>query len=127
MKFSVTAEFDSVDMADIASGRIRSIQGIINMEVLLNRYAAQKDDDSGAALPVIPTGAAWMNTGASPVGAFYPLAFIPGFDGHSSEKFEPARRRDVLLKIEAISEISAKQISSVLRNVGGRNVRVFQS
>lgn len=127
MNFSVAAEFDSVDMADLASGRIRSIPGIISLEVLRNRYAAESDDNSGVILPPTPTGATWANMGVFPGGAYYPTSLVPDFNGHSSEEYEPARRRDALLKIVTTSETTANRVSSVLRNVGGRNVRIFQN
>ena len=126
MNFSVAAEFDSVDMADLASGRIRSIPGIISLEVLRNRYAADSDDDSDVILPPTPTGAPWTNMGVFPGGAYYPISFSSELSGHSNEEYEPAHRRDALLKIVTTSETTAKRVSSVLRNVGGRNVRVFQ-
>jgi len=123
MEIYVTAEFDSVDLADLASSRVRNISGVTGTEVLRNRLS-EYDGDAEAATPIIPPAAGFANMGVIPAGSLYNVPFAYSFDGVAGDRFEPAHRRDALLKVETSDESVAGQVSSVLTNVGGRNVRV---
>lgn len=126
MSIFAAAEFDSVDLADLATGRIRGIQGVKDAEVLRNRFAAQMDDEDKATPTFIPAGAGWSYSSAMGVGPFYSIPFSRGFDDESGNNFEPARRRDTLLKVEVSDEDTARKVCSVLRSIGGRSVSIVK-
>lgn len=125
MGIFVVGEFDSVDLADLAAGRLRNVPGIIGTEVLRNRFAADADDDTEAAVPIIPFGAGWSFTNGMAAGPFYSVPAVAGFDDGTGGRFEPAHRQDALLRIETRDDNAAGQASAILRNVGGRSVRVI--
>ena len=121
----VVAEFDSVDLADLAIGRLRNVPGIIETEVLRNRFAAEAEDDTESVLPIIPAGAGWSFTSGIAAGPFYPIPAVAGTDGGSDWHFEPSHRQDALLRVKIRDDKAASQTSAVLRNIGGRSVRVI--
>jgi hypothetical protein len=125
MGIFVAAEFDSVDLADLAIGRLHNVPGIIGTEVLRNQFAAEADDDTEAVLPIIPSGAGWSFTSGMAAGPLYAAPAVVGSNDSSDGHFEPARRQDALLRVETSDENAAGQISSILRNIGGRSVRVM--
>lgn len=126
MRIYITAEFESVDMADLASGRVRDIPGVSNIEVLRNRFAAQAEDENVTATPFIASGAGWSYTNGMGAGPFYTIPFSLDFGAGNDEYFEPARRRDALLKVEVNSENTAKRVSSLLRSIGGRGITIVR-
>jgi hypothetical protein len=126
MNVFVAAEFDSVDLADLAAGRLRDIQGVTGLEVLLNRFASKDDDDLDARPMIIPAGSGFSYVGGPGAGSYNPIPLSYGYNGTSNEQFEPARRRDALLKVQTSDGNAARMVSSILRGVGGRNLRIFQ-
>ncbi|CDZ23576.1 hypothetical protein CCDG5_0438 [[Clostridium] cellulosi] len=126
MSIYTVAEFDSVDLADLASGKVRDMQGVVGIEVLRNRFAARAEDENDTTLPFIPVGTGWSYTSGIGGGPFYSIPFSRGFDDESGENFEPSRRRDALLKVETKDQETAQTVSYILRNLGGRGVSIVK-
>lgn len=126
MSVYAVAEFDSVDLADLASGKVRDMRGVVGIEILKNRYAARAEDKNDTTLPIIPAGAGWSYTSGMAIGPSYSIPFSRGFDGESGENFEPAQRRDALLKVETEDQETARKVSYILRNLGGRGVSIVR-
>ena len=125
MGIFVAAEFDSVDLADLAVGKLRNVSGIIGTEILRNQFAAEADDDTEAVLPIIPSGVGLSPASGMAAGPLYAVPVMVGSNDRTDEHFEPARRQDALLRVETRDDNVAGQISAVLRNIGGRSVRVM--
>jgi hypothetical protein len=128
MKNYVTAEFDSVDLADLASGRVRNIPGVSGIQVLGNRIAEKsaKNDKGLFASPVVPVVSGLSYPGVMGFGSFYNLPTPFSFNVSGNEEYEPAERRDALLSVEMETDNNVTKVSSILRNVGGRNVRLVR-
>ena len=121
MKTFVFAEFDSVDLADLASRRVRSIDGILEIEVVPNRFAGKDRGDRFIVPYLAPTGTSTTMTGFAGVASIYES----GLDIRNDDAPETERRQDAELRTEVGSERSAKAAAAVLRNTGGRNVRII--
>lgn len=119
----VGAIFDSVDFADLASGRIRNIPGIVGFNIYRNKFAQKVNKDFAA--PLILGGAGMPYRSEAYVAPFYPVDDTADFDKNMLYKFEPANRRDAMLKVETSDNKAAWEVSSILRNAGGRSVKIF--
>lgn len=121
MSVYTSAEFDSVDMADLAAGRVRKIDGILNTQVEKNRF--DKNGGERDETPAfIPGAAGWPYSGGMSAGPFYTLPAASAFDSETGGHFEPEHRRDVLLRVKARDDRCAGKAASVLRNLGGHDV-----
>lgn len=121
MKTFVSAEFDSVDMADLASGRVRSTRGVIGLEVLQNKLSNNNEHDHWILPPIMSSSSSSSIPGVVPVVPLYTTSF----DSGARSDFEPARRRDALLRVQVTDDKSAQQVSSVLRNIGGLCITIM--
>jgi hypothetical protein len=127
MKTYVAAEFDSVDLADLASHKVRRLNGIIGVEVTPNRFADQnRHSDGYAALPYAAPSGSPYGSGSLAAGfiGVIPSDTIP-FDNRSNTGPEPSLRQDALLRVEVGAERTVKETSAVLRNTGGRNIQII--
>lgn len=127
MNTYVTAEFDSVDLADLAAGRIDDIGGVIDSKVLRNRFeleAEENDDDFN--FPISSTYFGSSYTGAPPLGIFIPSYDSEGVfrDGTGNKNYEPAERRDAQLRVTVDNSKTADEVSARLRSIGGRNIQI---
>jgi hypothetical protein len=128
MKNYVTAEFDSVDLADLASGRAKKVPGVSGIQVLGNRIAAisAEDDKRITGSPIVPVVSALSYPGVIGFGSFYNLPVQMNFIEANDKNYEPAERRDALLSVEMDDDGNMTKVSDILRNVGGRNVRIVR-
>lgn len=128
MKNYVTAEFDSVDLADLASGRAKKVPGVSGIQVLGNRIAAisVEDDKRITGSPIVPVVSGLSYPGVIGFGSFYNLPVQMNFIEANDKSYEPAERRDALLSVEMDDDINMTKVSDILRNVGGRNVRIVR-
>jgi hypothetical protein len=128
MKNYVTAEFDSVDLADLASGRAKKVPGVSGIQVLGNRIAAisVEDDKRITGSPIVPVVSALSYPGVIGFGSFYNLPVQMNFIEANDKNYEPAERRDALLSVEMDDDGNMTKVSDILRNVGGRNVRIVR-
>jgi hypothetical protein len=124
MEFYVGAVFDTADFADFASGRIRDITGVVGFNIYRNKYAAQQIDNDvlPPATGLIP---GMTYRGEKDKVPIYPVNDMTDYDWNSTNKFEPANRRDVLLTVKVNSNKAALEVSRVLTNAGGRDVKIF--
>lgn len=119
MDIFVTAEFDSVDLADLASHKVRHLDGVKNVDIIKNRLAKDKDDEIESVLPVTPIGSGYSNLSLSFAADLVPEAYGPDIYNNETNK-----RRDALLKAEVIDSAAAAKVSSILTSQGGRHVKV---
>lgn len=115
METTVTAEFDSVDLADLAAGRVRGLDGVTGVEVQGGADGA--DGETDAVFIVPPATGAFLSTGMP-----YAAPAVPAvLDARDTG---PERRREAFLKASVLSDEAARNVSALLRNLGGRQIRV---
>lgn len=120
MDILVTAEFDSVDLADLASHKVRHLDGVNRVDIIKNRFARGDGDEIESVLPVTPIGSGYSNLGISFTANLVPVAYGP--DIYHNETNE---KRDALLKAEVADSAAAAKVSSILTSQGGRHVKVI--
>ncbi|HEX3027028.1 MAG TPA: hypothetical protein VHR42_07355 [Clostridia bacterium] len=115
MSVIVSAVFDSEDLADLAAARVkREVSGIESISIVENRYANEHQPSQS----YIITGGQYTNYYRS----YAPVPVFPLDDDSSINYYEPAERQDALLRME-VDNGGSKIISSMLRNMGGRQIR----
>jgi hypothetical protein len=122
MSTFVLSVFESEDLADLASGRIRrAVPGIRGVRVRKNRYASPAGPGSEYDwdMPVYPVAAQNLTTYPAGMPAVSPFGIHAG----AWNGIETTRREDVLLEVET-EEYSAESVARLLRSVGGRQIRI---
>lgn len=123
MKTYVTAEFETADFADVASGRVNKLPEVSEFRVLRNRISDNFNSDDELILyypfinPLYYSIYPW------------PAILEPSFIRASRRQDltnETSCRNDHLLEISVSSEQAAKRVSGILINAGGHNVRTIQ-
>lgn len=112
MAKTVSAEFDSVDMAELAARNVRyKFEGISKIKI---KYRSIEDN----SYLVLPSASAMNGT----LGLDYPQSYgAIAFDGE--EHTEADENRSSRLLIEA-SDHSSARIASYLRGLGGIGIKV---
>lgn len=123
MDIYVTAEFDSVDLADLASGRVRNLAGVTGVEIIPNRFS-KHEGGYEASLPLMPTPG-FANMGFLSMGTLYPVPVAYGIGGKVEDDIEPNHRHDALLKVNMDDENACSRVTSILRGIGGRSIKVI--
>lgn len=125
MGIYVVAEFDSADFADLAGGRLRDLPGVVSLKVERNRYVPDADN-GGFTMPAVTPGTGSSVMGLMGFSPYYPIPFSYGYAGSTAQS-EPQLRRDVHLLAEVSDDGTARQASALMRNLGGRGVRMVRS
>lgn len=120
MSVTIEAEFDIVDLADLASGRVKHIPGVQKTWVINSKT------EQSRGLPD-PMSNPYLGTNITLQSIYFPSAYPTAqfAYGPVDKDYEPGESRTALLKAEVRSKESARQVASVLSNLGGRNIRVF--
>lgn len=119
MDISVTAEFDSVDLADLASHKVRHLDGVKRVDIIKNRFSKDDGNEIEGVLPVTPIGSGYSNLGISFAADLVPAAISADIYNN-----EIGTRRDALLKADVIDSAAAAKVSAILTSQGGRHVKV---
>lgn len=118
MSAVIRAVFESVDLADIASGRLkRTVNGIRNIRIKENRYSVERHlshDQVDTIIPAFPQNIS-SSQGALPV-------ILPDSIFHDG-RTEVSERKDALLEAET-EDYSAETTARLLRSVGGTQIRI---
>ncbi len=118
METVVTAEFDSVDLADLASGRVRGLDGVTGVEMRGGAHGAPGETD--VAFAVAPASGMFSTTGMP----YTALAVPAVWDVRETQDTESGRRREAFLKVTVLSDEAARSVSALLRNLGGRRIHL---
>lgn len=122
METTVTAEFDSVDLADLASGRVRAVDGVTGVEVLGHDPGGGYGAGAVNALfPFFQVGTTASYSGIPPV---YGAAGVPAYGMRNQDMRETELRREALLQATVISETAARSAGALMRSLGGRRVHI---
>lgn len=124
METVVTAEFDSVELADLASGRVRGLDGVTGVEVRGGAHGAHDahgaPGETDVAFAVAPASGMFSTTGMP-----YTAPAVPAvWDVRETQDTESGRRREAFLKVTVLSDEAARSVSALLRNLGGRRVHL---
>ena len=118
MSAVIRAVFESVDLADIASGRLkRTVNGIRNIRIKENRYSVERllsHDEIDTIFPAFPQNFS-SSQGALPV-------ILPDSTFHD-DRTEVSERKDALLEAET-EDFSAETTARLLRSIGGTQIRI---
>lgn len=123
MDIYVTAEFDSVDLADLASGRVRNLPGVTGVDVI-PKHSSERDGGYEAALPF------WQVPGSANLSFFSMSTLYPvpvGVGLNYKDDVEPNLNREAILKVRVDDENVCPRVTSILRSIGGRSIKVVNS
>lgn len=125
MKNYVTCEFDSVDLADLAIGRIKGTPGISDIEINNSRFDTKADeyDKTFYTTPIMPFVNGLSYGGVLGYGSFFNFPSQYNFDKAENGAYEPAERHGALLKAKLSRDCDGKKVLALLCNIGGRNIR----
>lgn len=126
MKTYVTGEFETVDFADLALGRVNNLSGVSEFRVLRNRISDNFNNDDELLLYYPYLNSLFYSIYPWP--AILEPYFIRASRSRdlANDKIEPTCRDDRLLEVLVSSDSAAKRISGILVNAGGHNVRTIQ-
>ena len=112
MSRTVSAEFETVDLAELAARNIRyKFDGITKIKI---RYYAPEDDDS---FFIAPVSGDYGIFGSNSMSTYHAAAVSHGKDRETEQK------QTGTLIVEARTE-DIKRISSYLRSLGGISVKI---
>lgn len=115
MTYIVNAEFESIDLADFAAGKLRNFEGVLDVTVYKDKIEQEEADHT-----VFTNTAMFISSGMiTPY-----LTPRQDVGAYGTERIEPANRRNVILKAEMKDEKSASHVASVFRNMGALSVRI---
>jgi hypothetical protein len=123
MESYIAAEFDSVDFADLASGRVRDIQGVTETKVQKNQFADERDSRYSSNYPVISPFNYAPFMGSTQL---YPLLSVDTWMNTYNSNYEPSRRIDAQLIVKTDSDTAARRVTNLLLSIGGRNVHAVK-
>lgn len=114
MNQTISAEFESVDLAELAARNIRyKFEGISKIRI---RYPSIEGEDGVLSFPVVAVN----NT----LGVGFPQTYEDeGYDGPQPQEREQSRASILLVEAEADT---AERIASYLRSIGGLGIKISE-
>lgn len=121
----ITAEFDSLDLAEIAASRIRHQNGIEDIKISKNRFSRDNHNDVFEDTPAILAPTLPLNGGYSNANIAAPVEFTAS--GNSVSSSEIGKREEAYITVHAEDMKTARSISASLTSSGGRKVRIIEN
>jgi hypothetical protein len=120
MSILIYSVYDSTDAAELAAMKLkRNVQGVKVAGISKRVMPDASEEMTIYAFPVFNTNVSGLNSGY-----FAPLPYNNYMvDSMHDKNFEPAGREDVNLRAEAADRGTAQMVASIMRSMGGREIR----
>ena len=124
MSIIVYGVFDSTDAAELTALRLKRNVAGVNVAGISKRVLPDESEELTIyAFPVYNAGIGGISTGYGSTPVPY-MDYVT--DSMRDQYIEPARREDVSLRAEAADSRTAQMTASLMRSMGGREIRQME-